>query len=172
MGKFQQIALFGIDGETLGTKSVAWLMLAAFVRLPLPGELALHWDDDQTHNVLSNIRWGTRKDNMSDAIRNGRQGKGSSAAAKISVALLDHSVSKKTRRKIGLKSKDRVVSQETRDRMSAAHMGHSVSQETRDKLSNAHLGKRYTKKQRRAAYLANLQRVSEQRKLKSKSKPP
>lgn len=31
-----------------------------------------HWDDIPTNNAPSNLRWGTRSDNLNDAVRNGR----------------------------------------------------------------------------------------------------
>jgi hypothetical protein len=40
---------------------------------PCPlGMEALHWDDDINNNHLSNLRWGTRTDNMRDLSRNQR----------------------------------------------------------------------------------------------------
>jgi hypothetical protein len=41
--------------------------------LPTPPNVcSLHWDDDPFNNVPSNLRWGTRADNVADAVRNGR----------------------------------------------------------------------------------------------------
>jgi hypothetical protein len=59
-----------------GKKSItpARLMLMTFVRLPRRGECALHKDDVQSNNVLSNLYWGTKKANYYDALRNGRKG--------------------------------------------------------------------------------------------------
>lgn len=64
----------GIEGHFV----VARLMLSAFVRLPNPGEVARHLDDNNRQNNLSNLAWGTPKDNAEDASRNGRLPKGSS----------------------------------------------------------------------------------------------
>lgn len=51
---------------------VARLVLETFVG-PCPlGMEALHWDDDKSNNHLSNLRWGTRSQNMEDRVRNGR----------------------------------------------------------------------------------------------------
>lgn len=48
------------------------LVLEAFAG-PRPGGCeALHWDDDPTNNNISNIRWGSRSDNLADMLRNGR----------------------------------------------------------------------------------------------------
>lgn len=33
---------------------------------------ALHGDDDPTNNRPENLRWGTRSDNLHDAVRNGK----------------------------------------------------------------------------------------------------
>jgi hypothetical protein len=52
--------------------TVGKLVLLAFKRLPRPDEQARHLDDNQGNNVLSNLKWGTDKQNKSDAIRNGR----------------------------------------------------------------------------------------------------
>jgi hypothetical protein len=35
-----------------------------------PGHQALHWDDDPQNDELSNLRWGTREDNIADMRRN------------------------------------------------------------------------------------------------------
>lgn len=55
------------------TKGVHVLVLEAFVG-PCPDDCeCLHWDDNSTNNSLSNLRWGTRSDNLHDAIRNGKR---------------------------------------------------------------------------------------------------
>lgn len=54
------------------TRSVHQLVLEAFMGPRPPGKEALHWDDDRTNNQLSNLRWGTRSENLHDLIRNGR----------------------------------------------------------------------------------------------------
>ncbi|WP_136244753.1 NUMOD4 domain-containing protein [Mycobacterium intracellulare] len=51
---------------------VHWLVLEAFVGSRPPGMFGLHWDDDGSNNRLSNLRWGTNRENQLDAIRNGR----------------------------------------------------------------------------------------------------
>jgi hypothetical protein len=48
------------------------LILEAFAGPGPQGALALHADDDPTNNTLANLRWGTRSDNLYDAVRNGR----------------------------------------------------------------------------------------------------
>lgn len=47
------------------------LVLEAFVGPRPPGLSALHWDDDVENNSPSNLRWGTQRENMEDAKRNG-----------------------------------------------------------------------------------------------------
>lgn len=49
------------------------IVLLAFVG-PCPDGLeGCHWDDDHSNNMLSNLRWDTRANNIKDRIRNGRQ---------------------------------------------------------------------------------------------------
>ncbi len=49
---------------------------------------ARHLDDNPTHNWLSNLAWGTHKDNHNDAVRNGKHAtKGSLEAHKYSIHL-------------------------------------------------------------------------------------
>lgn len=47
------------------------LVLDAFVGPRPPGKEALHGDGDPANNRLTNLRWGTRSENMRDAIRHG-----------------------------------------------------------------------------------------------------
>ncbi len=48
------------------------LVLEAFVGPCPAGHEACHWNDIRTDNNVSNLRWGTKKENKSDAKRNGR----------------------------------------------------------------------------------------------------
>lgn len=48
------------------------LVLEAFVGPPPNGAVACHWNDNPRDNRLENLRWGTRSDNLHDAVRNGR----------------------------------------------------------------------------------------------------
>ena len=53
------------------TRRVHRLVLEAFVG-PCPlGMECLHADDDPANNSLSNLRWGTRSENIHDRVRNG-----------------------------------------------------------------------------------------------------
>lgn len=58
------------NGKTVDAYSYR-LVLEAFVGPCPAGMEALHWDDDHNNNHLSNLRWGTRTDNMRDMSRNG-----------------------------------------------------------------------------------------------------
>jgi hypothetical protein len=51
---------------------VSHLVLEHFDSPRPPGALALHQDDDQANNRLTNLRWGTYSDNSFDAVRNGK----------------------------------------------------------------------------------------------------
>lgn len=47
------------------------LVAMAFLPPPAPGEEVCHYDGDPGHNVVSNLRWGTRTENLLDAVRHG-----------------------------------------------------------------------------------------------------
>jgi hypothetical protein len=47
------------------------LMLMAFVGPRPNGQVGRHIDDDKSNNKLSNLAWGTLKQNSQDAVRNG-----------------------------------------------------------------------------------------------------
>lgn len=55
------------------TRQVHALVLQEF-RGPCPaGHEGLHADDDPANNRILNLRWGTRSDNLHDAVRNGKK---------------------------------------------------------------------------------------------------
>lgn len=64
---------------------LARLVLTVFRRPPKPGEEARHYHDrDLTNNHISNLRWGTPKQNQTDRVRHGTSNRGSgNPAAKI-----------------------------------------------------------------------------------------
>lgn len=55
------------------TKQVHVLVLEAFVGPCPEGLECCHHDDDPSNNRLGNLRWGTRSDNLNDAVRNGKK---------------------------------------------------------------------------------------------------
>lgn len=57
---------------------VARAMLTVFVRPPEEGEVARHLDDNKRNQNLSNLAWGTVRDNINDAISNGKLVRGTS----------------------------------------------------------------------------------------------
>lgn len=57
-----------------GSHDVHVLVLLAFVGPRPTGQEARHADDDPGNNRLCNLSWGTRSQNMYDAVRNGRRG--------------------------------------------------------------------------------------------------
>lgn len=60
------------DGKPT-THTVHKLVLQAFVGPRPPGMECRHMDGNPTNNALSNLRWGTRKENMRDQLRHGTQ---------------------------------------------------------------------------------------------------
>lgn len=59
------------------SRCVHVLVLEAFVGPRPAGMEGLHGDDVPSNNRLDNLRWGTRSDNIKDAIANGNKGVGS-----------------------------------------------------------------------------------------------
>lgn len=60
-------------GRKTGNVRVHWLVLAAFVGPAPEGAQRLHNDGDRTNNRLSNLRYGTRSENMQDMFRHGQR---------------------------------------------------------------------------------------------------
>jgi len=52
---------------------LAPLVLSAFVRPRQKGEVCRHLDGNSLNNSISNLAWGTQKDNAQDSIRHGTQ---------------------------------------------------------------------------------------------------
>jgi hypothetical protein len=59
-----------VDGKSTSFL-VHRLMAIAFLGEPPPGCEVCHNDGDGTNNVLSNIRWGTRSENILDSVQHG-----------------------------------------------------------------------------------------------------
>jgi hypothetical protein len=55
---------------------VSRIMLTLFNRPPKEGEFARHLDDDTSNNSLSNLAWGSPRDNVHDSVRNGTYARG------------------------------------------------------------------------------------------------
>lgn len=67
------------------TKNAHTLVAAEFLPpAPVPGMLVLHDDDNRLNCIDTNLKWGSRIDNIDDAKRNGRwqEGKNHSSARK------------------------------------------------------------------------------------------
>lgn len=58
-------------GRKGGSRCLHDLVLAAFVGPRPEGFDACHKDGDKIHNTVTNLRWGTRADNMRDLTRHG-----------------------------------------------------------------------------------------------------
>lgn len=58
------------------TKMVHVLVLESFIGPCPDGHECCHHDDIPVNNALGNLRWGTRSDNLFDAVRNGRKAVG------------------------------------------------------------------------------------------------
>lgn len=61
-------------GRSVGSRAIHVLVLDAFIG-PCPDDKheTCHWDDNPANNMASNLRWGTRSDNLYDAVRNGKK---------------------------------------------------------------------------------------------------
>lgn len=76
----------GKEQKTIKKYVARWILMT-FDRMPEPEEMALHWDDDRSNNRLSNLRWGTARDNALDAVRNGIISAGSAVKKRHSLIL-------------------------------------------------------------------------------------
>lgn len=59
------------DGKTQ-KRYIHELVLLAHIGQRPTGHVACHQDDNPSNNTLTNLRWDTRRNNLLDAIRNGR----------------------------------------------------------------------------------------------------
>jgi len=64
-----------IDATTVSITGHKLVMLA-FVGEPKPGEVVCHYDGDPRNNALTNLRYGTAKENEQDKARHGRRVRG------------------------------------------------------------------------------------------------
>lgn len=56
--------------------NIGSVMLLTFVGPRPAGYDCCHWDGDYRNNHLTNLRWGTRKENVQDSIRHGTKARG------------------------------------------------------------------------------------------------
>lgn len=68
-------------GRNGGSKGVHVLVLLAFIGPAPKGHESCHNNDDPSDNRLSNLRWGTRSENLFDAVRNRKKPIGERVAA-------------------------------------------------------------------------------------------
>jgi hypothetical protein len=66
---YRRVALYA-DGRQ-STRRVHWLMMLAFIGPQPAGMHTRHLDDDRSHNVLSNLAYGTPGENQLDRVRMG-----------------------------------------------------------------------------------------------------
>ena len=72
---YHQVTLCS-DGAR-ATRFVHRLVATTFIGpQPTPDHDVLHWDGDRTNNAISNLRWGTPKENNADQERHGRRIRG------------------------------------------------------------------------------------------------
>lgn len=72
IGDYQRVVLYKSRVRSGRKVSPGRLVLEAFVGPCPEGMECCHWDDNRLNNHISNVRWGTRGDNITDAYRNGR----------------------------------------------------------------------------------------------------
>lgn len=69
------IVLYKTNGDRVDI-ALHILLLTLFRGPRPPGMVGRHLDDDRNNNQVSNLRWGTQKQNVDDAKRNGLQLRG------------------------------------------------------------------------------------------------
>lgn len=92
------------NGRNVNGQVGHW-MLRAFIGPPKDWEECLHADDNPKNNVLSNLRWGTRLDNVRDRLKNGNHNFAKLSVdnvAKIKKCLRDGMQGKKIADKFGI----------------------------------------------------------------------
>lgn len=68
---YRKVVLSAANGRK-EERFVHSLVLESFIGPRPAGQEALHYDDNKQNNVTSNLRWGTRSENLHDMVRNGR----------------------------------------------------------------------------------------------------
>lgn len=71
---YERCKIYKIEGDIKIRKNVKIHRLVAEAFLPNPNNLpiVMHLDDDTYHNKSTNLKWGTQKENVHDAISKGR----------------------------------------------------------------------------------------------------
>lgn len=98
---YTRFCLFTDTGKETTVNAHHAVALAFHGPRPSKKHFALHWDDDPNHNHVTNIRWGTPKQNNADALRNGRITLGN---ARATSKLTEHKV-KEIRRRFAIEGK-------------------------------------------------------------------
>lgn len=81
-GKYPAVTLRDSSGQ--GRSHRVHVLVALAFLGPCPqGMEVLHWDDDPMNKKLSNLRYGTRGDNLRDAVRNGRKAVGEACTVSV-----------------------------------------------------------------------------------------
>lgn len=70
---YRHVALYAAPGDSKTHYIHATVLRAFCGPPPFPGAEACHNDGDRANNVLTNLRWGSRQDNVDDRLRHGRQ---------------------------------------------------------------------------------------------------
>lgn len=71
-GRYGHLHLSLRDGRTTQHQSLHRLVATAFIPNPTGLPLVLHGDDNVLNNNVSNLRWGTHRDNTADMFQRGR----------------------------------------------------------------------------------------------------
>ena len=77
---YRQVNVRNSDGQRL--LFVHQLVATAFIRPGVAGEEVCHGDGQRSNNHVSNLRWGTRSDNVQDMLRHGTHANASKTRCK------------------------------------------------------------------------------------------
>jgi hypothetical protein len=89
------------------TRMVHTLVLEAFVGPRPPGKEACHGNGQPGDNRLSNLRWGTRSENIADAVRHGTWHSEKRKAGRRSPAVVAAAVAAAARMRASVSEEDR-----------------------------------------------------------------
>lgn len=71
-GGYRYVSIKRLNGHRC-TRYVHWIIAETFLGPRPPRNVARHLDDVPANNSIKNLKWGTTRDNMLDAVRNGRR---------------------------------------------------------------------------------------------------